>query len=65
MALYFIWAVILLVGLATGVIARVMNSRNVVAEQVSLVGTSMLLVSVPAVLSLVGWLIAHSVYCAD
>ena len=65
MALYFIWATILLVGLATGVIARVMNSRNVVAEQVSLVGTSMLLVSVPAVLSLVGWLIAHSVYCAD
>jgi|GEM_PF-2235701 hypothetical protein len=65
MVLYFIWAAILLAGLATGVIAHVMKSGNAVAAQVSLVGISMLLVSVPAVLTLAGFLVAHSVYCAD
>lgn len=65
LVLYYVWAAILLIGLATGVISRVMKAGNVITEQLSLVGASMLLVTVPAVLIMVGFLLAHGVYCAD
>lgn len=63
LVLYFIWMVTLLFGVGTGVISRLVKSGNEVAGQISLMGTSMLLVTVPTALMLVSWLIAHALYC--